>query len=258
VDDPINKVVVPAINGTLNVLNSAHKYGKNVKHFVFTSSMAAVINIELDPAHVIDEEDWNDAITEKVYKQREEGQEIDAIVAYFASKNESERAFWRFKEENKPSFAMTTILPSYCFGPILPPAANDDAVQAASTSRMLADYFSGKAQDTSLNPQPFSFYVHIADVGRAHVLATKNLDKANGERYIVSAGSFNFQEAVDIMRENYPDRQHIITNGEPGNYPKSTRTADGSKVTRHLGLQYTDFKTTVLDSVKGLENVYKL
>ncbi|KAJ2963988.1 hypothetical protein NQZ79_g1162 [Umbelopsis isabellina] len=256
-EDAIMQVINPAINGTLNLLKSVHKYGKNVKEVVYTSSLAAAVQLESDSTYVITEKDWNDEAIKGVYKLKEEGQKIDGTSSYYASKTEAEKAFWRFREETKPSFAMTSILPTFCFGTILPPPADDKAVQATSTAKFVADLFSGKNRDPTSHPKPFTTYVHVVDVARAHVLVTQHLDITNGERYILSAGAFSFQEAVDIMREKYPERQNIIIKGDPGNYPKSERFADGSKITRTLGLQYVDFKTTILDNVKGLEDIYK-
>lgn len=257
-EDAIKQVINPAINGTLNLLKSVHKYGKKVKHVVYTSSMAAAIQFETDPTYVVTEKDWNDDAMKVVLKKKDEGQVIDGTSAYFASKTEAERAFWRFREENKPSFAMTSILPTYCFGTILPPPTTDAAVQAASSAKFITDLFAGKNQDIDSYPRPYTTYVHVNDAARAHALVTQHPDKTDGERYILSAGEFSYQQAVDIMREKYPGRQDTIVKGDPGNYPKSERLVDGSKVTRTIGLQYVDFKTTILDNVKGLENVYKL
>lgn len=40
------------------------------------------------------------------------GDKTPGYVVYQASKTAAERAFWRFKEEEKPGFAMTTLCPA--------------------------------------------------------------------------------------------------------------------------------------------------
>ncbi|KAF9517352.1 hypothetical protein BS47DRAFT_1339614 [Hydnum rufescens UP504] len=55
-DDPEAEVLRPAIRGALGILESAHKYGKNVKRIVLTSSSAAIgMPIERDGKMVRDE-----------------------------------------------------------------------------------------------------------------------------------------------------------------------------------------------------------
>jgi len=255
-EDPIRDVINPAIAGTLSILESAHKYGKNVKHVVVTSSLASVVTSAVEPGHVYTEADWNDAAFEGVKKLKERGEPLDPFYAYSASKNEAERAVWRFRDENKPSFTLTTILPSWVFGTILPPPTTKAAVDATSTAKLVINLFSGENQDPIHRQEPASF-VNLVDVARAHVLAVEKAAIADGQRYLTTAGSFSNQEILDILRKAYPERQDIIAKGEPGNYKETTLPADGSKVTRELGLQYTGLEQTVLDTVENVKYLYK-
>jgi hypothetical protein len=72
-----------------------------------------------------------------------------------------------------------------------------------------------------------------------------------GQRYVLNGGPYSFQEAVDALRKNFPERQNIIAKGQPGDYSRQSQafTHDGSKVIRDLGLQYTSFDKVVLDTV---------
>jgi nucleoside-diphosphate-sugar epimerase len=80
---------------------------------VITSSFAALVNADqgLWPGHVYSEEDWN-PIT------REQADDSPAL-GYRASKTFAEKAAWKFLEEEKPGFTISTINPPMVFGPIV-------------------------------------------------------------------------------------------------------------------------------------------
>lgn len=48
-----------------------------------------------------------------------EGNKTNPFAAYSASKALAEQASWDFVEKEKPSFDLSTILPSYNFGPFV-------------------------------------------------------------------------------------------------------------------------------------------
>lgn len=254
--DPIKEVIELAVNSTLSLLNSALKYGKNVKHVVVTSSVASIMNSKVSPDHIYSEADWNDEAFQAVLSLKENGKPIDGFLAYVASKNEAERAIWRFKEEKKPSFSISTILPSFVYGALLPPPTTVQEVQANTTAKDIVFYYSGENQDTS-SDRPLSSFVDVTDVALAHVRAIENGEKSDGQRYVLSSGGFTFQEAVDILRENFPERQNIIAKGQPGK-KSNAHKIDNSKSVRELGIQYKDFKTSVLTTVDSVKHLYKL
>lgn len=251
-------MITPAINGTLNLLNSAHKYGKNVKSVVVTSSVASVLNSQVEPEHIFTESDWNDVAYQTVLKLKENGQPIDGFLAYVASKNEAERALWRWKEEVKPAFALSTVLPSFVYGAIIPTPQTVEAVNATSTAPMIISFFTGENQDPSSSPVPEPAYVDVVDVGRVHVRAIELGEKADGERYLASGGVGSFQEAVDIIRKNFPERKDIVTVGQPGNYKDLKHKFDNSKATRELGIKFNSFENVVLNTLNSVKHVYKL
>jgi nucleoside-diphosphate-sugar epimerase len=248
-------VINPAVKGTLSLLNSAHKYGKHVKHIVVTSSVASIITPNKPSDYVYSEADWNDEAIKTIQRQMERGETVEGTIVYRASKNEAERAIWKFKEENQPSFTLATILPSFVFGAILPPPKTIEAVQATSTPENIIKYYTGESQDPTITLGSSAF-VSVVDVAVAHVLALQNAQKTDGQRYILSQGPFTNQETVDILRREYPDRQNIIAKGEPGNYKQNVLKVDGSKVTHELGLQYTDFETVVLQTIESVKHLY--
>lgn len=92
-----------ALGGTTSILESALKAGTQLRSVVLMSSAVTVSDEE---ARSYSEKDWNteaEAIFERLGKQ------TDSIIAYTAGKTAAERAFWKFKEEQKPAFSMTAI-----------------------------------------------------------------------------------------------------------------------------------------------------
>jgi nucleoside-diphosphate-sugar epimerase len=108
-----------AINGALSVLEGAATE-PGVKSIVLTSSSMAAAgsnpNVEFDITTDSYNEDaiklaWNDAFEN----------EAKAFIVYAAAKAESEKAAWKWIEDNKPGFLFNTVLPAANFGPALSP-----------------------------------------------------------------------------------------------------------------------------------------
>lgn len=255
-DDPVKDVVEVAVKGTTSLLNSALKYGKNVKSVVVVSSVASVLDSSVPEEYLYTEKNWNDGAIKTVLELKAKGEAINPFIAYMASKNEAERAVWNFKENKKPSFTLTTVLPTYLYGAIVPTPRSVADVQAASTANYIVKFYTGENQDYKQVLPPVGF-VSIADVARASVLIVEKNDVSDGQRYLLNAGSYSFQQIVDILRKNYPERQSIIVEGEPGNYEKANQPKqyDGSKITRDLGLKYTDLEPVVLATINSVKEV---
>jgi nucleoside-diphosphate-sugar epimerase len=99
-------VLKSAINGTVRALESAQKEPK-IKHFVLMSSIASVMQ-EREDDYTYTEKDWNNYAEAVVAK---EGKATPGRVIYFASKVAAEKAMWKFRDEHKPKFTLTSILP---------------------------------------------------------------------------------------------------------------------------------------------------
>lgn len=67
VTDNDTDLIIPAINGTLRVLESVVKHAPQVRRVVVTSSFAAIIDFSkgMAPGHVYDESQWNDMTYEQ-------------------------------------------------------------------------------------------------------------------------------------------------------------------------------------------------
>lgn len=106
-EDAENEVVKPAIAGTVSALKAAHKYGKNIKSFVLTSSTVAMG--DFFGGKYIDETTWNSVTYEQAISIPGAG--------YPGSKKFAEKAAWDFISKEKPAFSFTTINPVLIFGP---------------------------------------------------------------------------------------------------------------------------------------------
>ena len=105
-------IFVPAVEGTKDILQAAHKYGPNIKKFIYTSSLVAAVNIGSSPENqILTEDSWNSISNDP--------EELDKSWndAYSASKTYAERAVWEFKETVKPQFSVSTILFPTVYGP---------------------------------------------------------------------------------------------------------------------------------------------
>ncbi|GAB5585111.1 methylglyoxal reductase (NADPH-dependent) gre2 [Umbelopsis nana] len=253
-DDPVRDIIQKAINGTLSVLRSAATHGANVKHVIVTSSVASVINSANHVEYVHSEKDWNEQAIIAVKRSVESGQPVPHFIAYGASKAEAEKAIWKFKDEKKPHFKISTILPSVVFGALLPAPTAVSEIQL-STSKFAFGYYTGENQDPT-----FSFgsgnWVAVTDVAQAHVKAAEAGAASDGQRYILNNGPFSFQEVIDILRKEYPERRQIIVEGTPGKYSPATKTVDGSKANKDLGIVYQDLETTLIQTIDSIKSLY--
>lgn len=105
VKDTKKDLLDPAINGTTGILKAIKKYAPTVKHVVVTSSFASIIHPKEGkwPGKVYSEADWNPTTIEEA--------DSDPTTGYRASKTLAEKAAWKFLEEEKPNFTLSTINP---------------------------------------------------------------------------------------------------------------------------------------------------
>lgn len=114
--DP-DDIIVPAVKGTVSVLQSALAHGDSVKRIIATSSTAAVFHM-MTPPFEFTENDWNEPAVEEA---RTKGRDAAAAPKYWASKTLAERAAWEFYEKNKSkvSWDLVVLCPPFVYGPIL-------------------------------------------------------------------------------------------------------------------------------------------
>ena len=116
VDDP-DELIIPAVQGAVNLLSSAKKYGTRVKRVVLTSSCTAIATPGTEGT-TVDERDWNEWSIKEV---RTKGREAHGLDKNRASKTLSERAAWDWYEEHKQELGWDIVVlnPSLVLGPWL-------------------------------------------------------------------------------------------------------------------------------------------
>ncbi|KAI1798372.1 NAD(P)-binding protein [Ganoderma leucocontextum] len=236
-DDP-DEIIVPAVQGTVNLLASARRHGKNVKRVVLTSSCTAIAAPGMEGA-TVDERDWNEGSIQEV---RTKGRAAHPIDKYRASKTLSERAAWDWYEGKKEELGwdMVVLNPSFVLGPWL-----HKAESIAELSPSLRHYHSivmkGQMGSESLAETGTS-WVDVRDVAEAHALAFIE-PAVGGERIIVSANAFKWQDLILVARKIEGDK---IPAGNTSYDPSKAKHVQvvADKGRQMLGLKYHTLEET--------------
>jgi nucleoside-diphosphate-sugar epimerase len=252
--DP-DPILHAAVNGTLTILNSALKSaGPQLKTVVVTSSIAAIKTTN-PPPYVLTEKDWNEFALSEVARL---GKETPGPIIYGASKTAAEKAFWKWRDDNKPSFTMTAINPVFVIGPQLVAPKSDK--QIGETIRAIWTVFSGQPHPAPSAALPQT--VDVRDVAALMLYPIEHPQETNGERYIASSAASHPQAIADILRKEFPEARSRIVEGTPGQgYLKGyvedntqTTPADSSKAKKLLG-EWIPFEQSVVDTAKSFAHL---
>tara|TARA_Y100001970_G_C14246787_1_gene868909 strand:- start:3921 stop:4931 length:1011 start_codon:yes stop_codon:yes gene_type:complete len=171
-----NKLIKPALEGTLRALNAASN-SKIIKKVVLTSSMASIAyghNRDICNAN-----DWTDISKD--------------VGAYIKSKTISEKAAWDYLyNESNNSFDFTTIHPGMVFGPLL------NKKRIGSSAGLILNMIRGKYPAL---PDVFFTVVDVRDVSRLHVDALKNIQSNNKRIIATSEKGISFLKISQILRD---------------------------------------------------------
>lgn len=236
-------LLIPALEGTKNILNSIKKYAADtVERVVVTSSCTAIITLAKmnDPSVVFTEESWNEATWESC--------QIDGINAYFASKKFAEKAAWEFTKENEDhiKFKLTTVNPSLVFGPQL---FDEDVHGHLNTSCEMINGLIHTPVNASV-PDFHSIFIDVRDVALAHLYAFQKENTA-GKRLVVTNGKFGNQDILDILNEDFPQLRGLIPLGKPGTGDQVIdrgSTTDNSATRKILGFEFRSLHESVHDT----------
>jgi len=227
VSDPQKQLIVPAVEGTLNVLRAAKEAG-GVRRVVVTSSNAAIVPSPGWPAgEVRDERCWTD---------------IDYCekngLWYSVSKTLAEKAAWKFAEENGLDVAV--VNPGAVMGPIIPPNIN-------SSMSILLRLLQGCTEDYR---DVFMGAVHVEDVAMAHILVFEN-PSASGRHLCIESIS-HWSDFAAKVAELYPS--YKVPKFPKDTQPGLVRAEVGSKKLIALGLQISPLEKIVRDAVESLKS----
>ncbi|THH15417.1 hypothetical protein EW146_g5049 [Bondarzewia mesenterica] len=230
----------------LGSLNTALAAG--VKKVVITSSTAAVIHAdEVWREHVVGENDWNNLTYEDVTKPN-----THPVLVYAASKALSEKAAWKFAQEN-PDIDLTTVILPFIYGP----GGRGQVIDGPTNGSNQFIY--ALIQGPKGRPVPkyyfvYPNYIHIADAARTHVRALNTPKSGKPKRIIAVAGCFTWKQAVEYLTETRPDlkdRLPVITGKEKEYF--EWVTFDNSSAARLVGMtDYIGWQETLDSTVDYL------
>ncbi|KAF8880894.1 hypothetical protein CPB84DRAFT_1851708 [Gymnopilus junonius] len=241
-------LIEPAVQGTVGILESARKEGHQVKRIVITSSAAAITVILPEPKE-FSEKDWADSVVKEV---EELGAKDDTTArVYRASKTLAEKGAWDYysKHKGEIKWDVSVINPPFIFGP---PIHNVSSPSSLNTSVL---FWYQTVIDESPKPKEHLAYTNswadVRDVALGHILALEK-SEAGGERIIISAGGFSWQEWLDAATSLSPSP--LPSHKLPRGLPEITEspgdkvyhvTYDKTKEERILGIKYhTKLETT--------------
>ncbi|KAM7193678.1 hypothetical protein V8F20_008315 [Naviculisporaceae sp. PSN 640] len=245
-----------SVKGLSQALEAAHANRDTVKSFVFMSSTAAVISEKGEVDYTFNEAGWNTDAEAIVARMG-----INAApkhVVYEASKVAAERELWKFREEVRPEFAMTSINPIICAGP--PIVRPNSSSEINISNKMIYDVWNGEDLESAGIPGVYQGYVDVRDVAHAVVYAVDHPEKTDGERFILARWYSPPQAVADILRRQYSHRAHRIKAGMEGQgYEKGYEfpdriSFDGTKIVHVTGREYTPWEKTVVDTIEALKH----
>ncbi|ORY92502.1 hypothetical protein BCR35DRAFT_348890 [Leucosporidium creatinivorum] len=239
----------PSINSVLELMRSSKKAG-TVKAFVYTSSGAAYADhTQVRPeGYVIGEEDWCPITYEEAAVLPVE----QAGLLYCAAKALTEKAAFKFIEDEQPNFTLTTLAAVWILGhndrPDLTWANAKESSSYGKTARLLLDP-QPEAEKGAPAPMP-GVFISVHDLAGAHLNALTS-PASFGHRYILSGGRLTYDNIVDLARKAVPEMAHrwIKPEGVP---VMSLPTLDSESAERDLGFKYTSAEDTVAAMARQL------
>jgi len=217
-----NELILPAKNGTLNILKAASE--AKVKRVVMVSSLAAVIygKSKKDRNNIFNEADW----TDETNKQD--------TAPYMRSKTIAEKAAWEYLEQNNTGLELTTVLPGAILGPVL-------EKDFGTSANIVISILNGSLPAT---PKIGFDIIDVRSVAELLILAME-MPQSAGKRYIASAGYLSFAQIAKILKQQYPGRK-IATRELP------------NCATRIFSLYEKNLKPILLDlGIKRKTYIYK-
>lgn len=240
--EDVNKdLIIPAKNGAAGIFKAAAKYATNLKHFVVTSSYAAISDFssEHDHSSILSEESWNQMPFEQAV--------TDNMLGYCYSKKVAEKAIWDLRKELEVSFNVTAVNPTFVFGP---QCFDSSVSKELNVSCQFINSFVhlpfGEPVDDSIT----GCFIDVRDVAKVHVNAILDSKKFDGKRLLLDAGYFGNQSIVDVLNE-IPSLKGKIAVGTPhrdDNLADEMIVIDSSKTKELLGLKYISFNKSVKDT----------
>lgn len=222
--DPQTDLLLPAVQGTLNVMEAARK--AKIRRIVLTSSISAIVPNPNWSGKPFDESSWTDL---DYCKARQKW--------YPVSKTLAEKAAWEYAE--KHGMDVVAINPATCLGPLMQPSLN-------ASCAVLLQLLQG-----SKDSQEYHWLgaVHVRDVAKAQLLLFES-PTASG-RYLCINGIYQFGDFALRVSKLFPEFPIHRFSGET--QPGLVACEDAAKKLIDLGLVFTPVEDAVRETVESLK-----
>jgi nucleoside-diphosphate-sugar epimerase len=242
-DDNEKELLLPALEGTKRVLESVHKYGKDVKRVVITSSFSSIIDIPKGnrPGYTYTEADWNPV----TWEQAKAG---NGPVAYSASKLFAEKAAWEYVEKHKPHFSVAAICPPMIYGPAMQKV---DIKHLNTSMGDIYRFMDGSQKEPG--PTQFPAFADVRNVAQAHFKAFEHPEPG---RYFITSGNFLYNDVCKILRQHLPDRKDKIPDPDATERVETFKV-DNTKARTVLGIDFIPKEKTFQDTADALIEIEK-
>ncbi|KAI4989740.1 hypothetical protein ZWY2020_038103 [Hordeum vulgare] len=220
--DPESEVMVPAVKGTVNILEVCSSM-KVQKVVVVSSTSSVHFNPSWPQGKPKDESCWSDKI---VCAQHE--------LWYCLAKTVAEETALEYAEKN--GLNVVTVCPCIVFGPQLQPAVN--------TSSELLVYVL-KGGPNAMNGMLWHI-VDVRDVADALLLVYEKPESSG--RYISAPNYITTKAILDLLKKTYPDYNYVNCKSELDH--KFPITPISSAKLKNLGWKPRELEETLLDSIE--------
>ncbi|KAK6502722.1 hypothetical protein TWF506_003297 [Arthrobotrys conoides] len=246
----------PAVIPTQSLLESATKESK-IKKVVITSSCISFVPLDrslLGETRTASEKTGNPSVGPLA-----EFSKVDfgfPFGAYHASKIAGDLATWEFHSSKKPHYSIVSIHPDFVYGAIPVLKSVKDIENHHTTAAILWREYNGI--DGLLRFQDIDHSVHIDNVAEAHVRALSD-DVKDGERFLLSAGEFKWDDLLKHAQEKYPElgfKLNTIPSWKDG-WSATYFKLDASKAEKELGIKYKDIYQQFDDLVDHIKTLPK-
>lgn len=241
VKDVQKDLIDPAKIGSENIFKAAVKYAPNLKHFVVTSSFAAIVNraTASNPKTVFNEDSWNPFTLADGLQNPGNG--------YTYSKTIAEKTIWKLADSLKVKFGVSAVNPVLVLGP---QAFDSNVSSKLNTScEFVNKYVHSKLGDEV--PKGFSgAAVDVRDVAKAHVAPLLDSQKFNKKRLFMTDKNFSNQIFVDILN-TLPELRGKIAVGTPhkdDSIAKKSAKLDNTKTRSLLDFDFIEIEKSVRDT----------
>lgn len=244
-DNANEEYVRPAVDSTLNILQSANRF-KTVQRIVITSSCIAVVPVDAALSGS------NQTFSAKHRQPTMTGTfdaPTPALVAYAAAKVATLNRTEVWVETAHPSFDIIHLMPSYVIG--RKDLCSSITDLEASPNRFLLRIATGLGGDDVTNPAVAMVVNHVKDCARIHVEALNPAVTGNNS-FMIDYGvaiSSQWNDVRSIVKDHFPDAVAAGILPNQGNLDSVQVRLNSAETERTFGFRHT-FEEAVVSAIE--------